>query len=95
MNQIITGGSKCCKHRATRLLEGLKAPGNTPDGRAKRPRLMSVEGREIVGPGFSAGPRVCTARPENRYGGRIRQSDLAEKTIAPGTAQNHVGVCRG
>jgi hypothetical protein len=70
-------------HREEQMLQ---VPGNTPDGRAKWPPLMSVEGREIVGPGFSAGPRVCTARPENRNWGRIRQPGPAEKTTPPGTA---------
>jgi hypothetical protein len=44
---------------------------------------MSVEGREIVGPGFSTGPRVCVTRSE--YGNRsmIRQSGPVEKTTAP------------
>jgi hypothetical protein len=39
----------------------LQASSNTPDGRAKWPQLMSVEGREIIGPGFCPGPRVCAA----------------------------------
>jgi hypothetical protein len=37
----------------------LQAPGNTPDGRAKQPWLMSVDGREIIVSGFFVEPRVC------------------------------------
>jgi hypothetical protein len=36
--------------------------------KAKRPWFVSVEGREIVGPGFSAGPKTCTAQPEDGSG---------------------------
>jgi hypothetical protein len=64
----------------------LQASSNTPDGRAKWPQLMSAEGREIIGPGFCPGPRVCVARLENRNGCRTRQLGPAEKATAPGTA---------
>jgi hypothetical protein len=64
----------------------LQVPRNVHEEMAKRPRWMSVEGREIVGPGFSTGPRVCATQPKNRNGGKIRRSGLAEKTTASRTA---------
>jgi hypothetical protein len=62
-----------------------QAPGIMPGGQVKGPRLVSVEGREIVGPGFSVGRRVCVAQSEYRNKSGIRQSGPVEKTTAPGT----------
>jgi hypothetical protein len=79
-------------HRWEQMWQAL---GNMPDGQVKRPRLMSVEGREIVGPGFSAGPRVCAARSEDGNRSRIRQSGPVEKTTAPGMVSEPRCACPG
>jgi hypothetical protein len=52
---------------------------------AKQPRLVSAEGREIMGPGFFAEPRECVVQLGGETREAIRSPGPAKKTTAPGT----------
>jgi hypothetical protein len=63
----------------------LHAPDNVHGERGKRTRLVLAARREIVGPGFSDGPKACMVRLGSESWEAMRQPGSARKTTAPGT----------
>jgi hypothetical protein len=85
--RLLTGDVQPEKHTVDYHEEEkvLHVPRNMHGDRANRPRLVSIEGREIVGPGFSTEPKACVEQPVKETQEKMRQPGPIGKTIAPGT----------